>query len=389
MGIEAHYVMVTGSELQQLLAGGTEKIIDGFRDEYSSLYGTQLFNLNDLRSAGRAVQLDMICKRYALGDSWWRAQAEAFSLSEDEIVEEAKRRGFHLWLDLEKKFADMDALLARLSLCQLGDPDPLSRALPSVEEAKCNPAFPGRWVIDIEESRNAVRGMLDWVKRQAQAKLQAECPRMGDDLMDVADFYDVDADDLYDFLGMPVYELDSILRHVATMQADNDAALIKACQADLIGLAQCAKSIQSLLTNILAKLRANELSEAKSDMLLKVPAECHRLKTVLARMDTQRSAIRYFGEQPIPDQPISSMSDKELLSIAVYARKRVPPGRWTNAAYLAIDEVRAIAKPLERLTYTEIVENQDRHVGEKLFDEFKTFYVTAAEVQSGVLLLFG
>lgn len=197
--------MITEQELQQILADGAEKFLDDLRDEHhgsnqcikniqntikqeSSVNSLTSLNLEKIRtlmtdlakeafsnvrqqqalsqqriqSADRCEQLDELCRLYAKNDysGWdWPEKAEALGLSEDELALQARKRGLHLCLDLDKQWNALHELLTGMTLKERRDQEALSRATSFIEQAKQNPAFPNGCVLDIEEARDVLQSV--------------------------------------------------------------------------------------------------------------------------------------------------------------------------------------------------------------------------------------
>lgn len=222
---------------------------------------------------------------------------------------------------------------------------------------------------------------------------------------------------------------------IAALQKINNRTVIKACNDELVRLAECAKSIQFLTIDVPVKLRIDELRKSLmsiatlpadelddyrtkledelnesekcmistesliNDIVVKSAASADtvvRLKTEYDRLSKLREAIRnidgaplyhyltYFPEDSMIVRRIDSMSDADLLSLAVSGGKHVSG----SANCLSVDEVQAIAKVIQPLTSSELATRHDpfEMTGGEGFDEFKKFYLRAAKYQDAVLV---
>jgi len=103
MGMTAHYVRVTELELQEILAGGAKKVDAILESRRMVRVGV----------AEQGNEVESLCQRYAKSGHWHciEEKADECGLSEEELVAESKRKGFHLWFDLDKSYNELHLLL--------------------------------------------------------------------------------------------------------------------------------------------------------------------------------------------------------------------------------------------------------------------------------------
>ncbi len=479
MGTTAQYVMISETELQEILAGGAEKFLGNLRDEHygsnqrlknidnaikqaSSVTCLASFDLENMRSlmtaaaqeafsnlkqqqalsrqrlgsADPSERINELCKLYAKNDYPgldWADRAEALGLTEDELALQAKQQGLHLCLDVDKQWNSLHELLTGITLRERRDEDALLRAKPFIDQSKLNPAFPNRCAIDLEEARVVVRSVcrkLYCLTQQLEANVPElhypdhECPE--NDVCDLIAALDFGI--IYSVQG----KLFSNLMLVAALQKNNDVALIKSCGDELMELAECANSLQSLIIDVPVNVRVDELSEslmrmaalikeeddyetelsenelnesaqcikstqllitdivvtfgASPDTLARIRREHDRLSRLEEAIRNKKGAPRlhhsiYFPGDPALVQLIDSMSDEDLLSLAVSGDKSLQG----DARCLTVDQVQAIAKVLQPLTSNELA-TKHSVCGFSVFDEFKKFYLRAAQYRDAALV---
>jgi hypothetical protein len=123
MSITAQYVRVTEQELQQMLGGDIKKV-DALLEEQSG---------RGALVGAKPSELDALCKKYT---GFWRHmefmedRMKKAGVSETQLRDEMKKRGLHLWFDLDKLWQEMHLLLTGedfpLQLPKVTDPLSLS-----------------------------------------------------------------------------------------------------------------------------------------------------------------------------------------------------------------------------------------------------------------------
>ncbi len=103
MGITAQYVRVTDVELRDILANGANKV--------DAILDSRLMVRVGVAEKGN--QVDSLCQTYAESGHWHYIEAKAAEcgLSEEELIAASKKRGFHLWFDLDKLYNELHVLL--------------------------------------------------------------------------------------------------------------------------------------------------------------------------------------------------------------------------------------------------------------------------------------
>jgi hypothetical protein len=383
------------------------------QEAFSQIHQRNARSQERLQSDDRSIQLDELCRVYAR-DTWdWSVKAEYLGLSEDELVKEAQKRGLHLQLDLDKSWDQMHKLLTGITLRERAALARLSRAQPWIEKAKLNTSFPSRCVTDIEESRAAVQAaheeMLQaWEK--LEYRVQNLPPATDEDSPEedaLRDLFQLVDDIVTRRVWSAPKSLYDTLLQVAALQKRNDEALIKRSADRLTEAAKLAKLIESSMMDLLIKLRASTLGEADQTLAKRVSDESDRLSNLLS----VRGWLLDFLEESTPYRPPGSSDDTELLSIAVAGGTDIPD--TDGASYLTLEQVKAIANVLERLTHDETVgveeggypgvqqlQAQLKEIAKAVgdlplvtrrpdnFDRFKAFYIRAAQNKNGVLVMF-
>jgi len=126
MGRTIEYVRVTDQELEQILAGNANDLLDRISDAYHGID----FALSERRldSADGAERLDELCHLYSrcqLPDVWYEKVTD-LGLSEDDLMQESLKRGLHFWLDLDKQHRYLEPLLIQYARTRAyGDPEDL------------------------------------------------------------------------------------------------------------------------------------------------------------------------------------------------------------------------------------------------------------------------
>lgn len=431
MGTTAEYVMIDNEELEKLLASDAQKIIDdlyderwGFRPRFeptedtfqkeiaanpftilnhekvrtymeqilSNVREQQSHSQQRLHSGDRQEQIDEICKLYAWGQRRWQRwdTAKVFGgLSEDELALEAIKRGYHLRFDLDKSWDTMHEFLTGITLREKGDEAVLASAMPSIKRARSNASFPVGCVLSIEEARNAIHSMnkeVQLICRQVNHKFNKVYAETGDCPDDLRDLL-ASIEQLSRETSTASRALYISLMNIAALQKDNDDAAINANHAEFMAAEKCAQSIQSLSTNILLKIRASVLDEPELVMAKKLREEAIEIKQLLTKKVRERPWSLYFTQQP---KDYKSISEGDLLSMAVSGGKDVPGLERHEASYVTVDHTRAIAALLESLTSDELAR---QHALSELADweefyQFKKFYLRAAQFGAGVLVFF-
>ena len=106
MGMTANYVRCSEKELEKIVSGDTDRI-DAILDE--RLYGRERIMVGGEENA---TPIDNLCRKYA-SHGWFYTEEKAkeLGMSEEDLANETKRRGLHIWFNLDKCYNELHALL--------------------------------------------------------------------------------------------------------------------------------------------------------------------------------------------------------------------------------------------------------------------------------------
>lgn len=402
------------------VTGYVEQIMEKVRTQ-------QALSEQRMHSGDPEEKLNEIIKLYAWGELSWSGEVsrEFGGLSEEELVAEAINRGHHLRLDLDKRWDAMHQLLTGMTLRERRKLTTLANAQEWIEKAKNNDSLPSDLVNEIESARNAIYGMdkeMQQYRNELACKLHAV-----DQESDEA----LSADNVQAQLLSGVIQsawrapgtLHRTLLQVAAMQKQIEEQDIgsfdAACKsaearlqqsmnlvgapirssapvymtwAQLInGLVESAKSarlIESILNDIVLRMRTRQLSDSELRTAMQVDAECQRLDTLLSVPGWRN----HFSSLAVTTISTTRLSDAdELLSLAVSGGHLCPGPNAQEASYLTVDQTRAVADLLVPLTSQELSRKHHLRESEDSYDfyQFKKFYLRAASLEAGVIVYFG
>src|SRR5579883_472547 len=353
MGITTQLVRLNQKELDEILADKSGQKLQTLLDEWRRRPGYDEF--------------ESLCWRYThasvsqKGMRWHGSTveelAEKSGISHEQIEQEVQKLGLHLWLDLEKHWNEMHALLTGKPLVKRPAACPTTGEERSHYHELCTQTS-----ADLDKSQAEIQSMVIELKELLTNQANQEAHRaIGQQVVFAPQFL--------------------VQTKVAIQKLDEnyDDDVIESCEETMRDAARSATKLKELMKGLLEELQEERFSEAgKTSQTIFVDTRNlnqHQQK-ILATMYAKPK--KQVVDEGTTGDGVEYNGD-DILSAAITGATKVSDS--LRCRYLSVEQVKNVAAKLKSLNFTELAKNAaaDNADFEHCFDKMHEFYIDAAD----------
>jgi hypothetical protein len=359
MGITAQYVRVSKEECTSLTFDDSGERLEELLDEKDSPKDRD--------------ELFLICWKYSQsGMNGWKnveKTAKKMKLSEEKLNQEIKKRGLHMWLDLDKRWDEMHKLLNGMSLHE--------------ELKKETRLITPNKSADTKKDNKLVKE-LDPVLEQIEKSVQLQI-REYNKLVSELGKNPLEGNQSTSFI------VSKLKTAIYSLPDDCDEDAMKELETGLRSLIVLIRSIEKQMNEILLKMKdkqwdeTNQIAQAMAttmaffqEQFASVFIKIREMEKKKKKTDQNPWSKKQRGESP--------------LAIAVTGGDTITG--WASgygpARYLSTEQVKLIAHALKATTYRALASKNNTGIAdfEDSFDQFNYFFQEAAKNKEAIICVF-